>query len=132
MYAGYGTGRTCDACGDLIDGTQVEYECVYQDGASNHFHLGCAGVLDAERRRAAKAQDDREEAQHVREAAHETAKHSGDQADVLIEEAHVAREQSRQVKRGGAAPALPLRNLRVLLVEDHDDTREVLTRILHM
>jgi hypothetical protein len=58
MYAGFGGGRTCDGCGEVIDSTQVEHEAYYEngrDGASAgealHLHLGCAGLWDAERRR---------------------------------------------------------------------------------
>ena len=52
MYAGYGAGRTCDGCGEVIDRTMVEYEAVYEshhNGASAgevlHLHLGCAGLV---------------------------------------------------------------------------------------
>jgi hypothetical protein len=45
MYAGYGTGRACEGCGDSIDRTQIEYEAVYADGPDYRLHLGCAGAL---------------------------------------------------------------------------------------
>jgi hypothetical protein len=32
MYAGYGSGGTCDGCGDTIHPAQVEYEMAYDDG----------------------------------------------------------------------------------------------------
>jgi len=57
MYAGFGAGRACDGCAEVIDRTMVEHEAVYEsgrDGTSTgevfHLHLGCAGVVDAERR----------------------------------------------------------------------------------
>jgi hypothetical protein len=62
MYAGYGTGRICDGCGEMIEKTQVEYESVYQDNSSAHLHLGCAGLLDAERRRVGQIQEARDRA----------------------------------------------------------------------
>jgi len=110
MFAGKGTGCSCDGCGDVIDGTQVEYEPIYEDGQSHHLHLGCAGLLDAERRRHAEAQDTREEAretceqsQTIRQNAQVAAKESEqlrDRADVLAREAEALVEQSRRVKRG--------------------------------
>jgi hypothetical protein len=57
MYAGFGAGRTCDGCGEVIDRTQVEHEAIYESdpgaGQAFHLHLGCAGLWDVERRRAA-------------------------------------------------------------------------------
>ena len=61
MYAGYGAGRTCDGCREVIDRTQVEHEAIYESepagsgaGRAFHLHLGCAGLWDVERSRAAK------------------------------------------------------------------------------
>jgi hypothetical protein len=51
MFAGYGTGGGCAACGDTIRLGQVEYELSYRDGRAFHLHLGCAGLWDAELRR---------------------------------------------------------------------------------
>jgi CheY-like chemotaxis protein len=152
MFAGRGTGRTCDGCGDSIGPTQVEYECVYHDGFSHFLHLGCAGLLDAEQRRVMKIQEQseqdravrenarriREEAQEVRDDARGTAKASAqirDRADVISTEAQLARAEARKVKRGERSPdvlAPSLPGSRILLVDDHDDTREVFTRILRM
>src|SRR5689334_8859497 len=112
MYAGYGTGRTCDGCGEVIDQTQVEYECVYQDGFSSFLHLGCAGLLDAEQRRVVHIQQAREHARELRDQAQAarrdarvTAKDSAqlrDRADVLAREAEVMVGRTRDVKRGAA------------------------------
>jgi hypothetical protein len=50
MYSGYGSGNTCDACGDPIHPAQVEYELNYPDQRRTfRFHLGCAGLWEAAR-----------------------------------------------------------------------------------
>jgi len=44
-YAGYGSGKTCYACGDPIYPAQVEYELNYlPERRTVRFHLGCAGL----------------------------------------------------------------------------------------
>jgi hypothetical protein len=94
----------------VIDGTRVEYEPMYEDGQSHHLHLGCAGLLDAERRRHAHTQSTREEAraaceqsEFLRQQAEARGKESSqlrDRADVLAREAEAIVEKSRRVKRG--------------------------------
>jgi hypothetical protein len=50
IYAGYGTGAPCDACGDPIYPAQVEYELNYPDEHRPfRLHLGCAGLWEAVR-----------------------------------------------------------------------------------
>jgi hypothetical protein len=50
INAGHGSGKTCDACGDPIEPTQVEYEMNYpQERRTFRFHLGCAGLWEAGR-----------------------------------------------------------------------------------
>ncbi len=50
IYAGYGNGATCDACGDPIRAAQVEYELNYPDEHRTfRLHLGCAGLWEAVR-----------------------------------------------------------------------------------
>ena len=52
IYAGYGRGATCDACGDPILPAQVEYELNYPDqDRTLRLHLGCAGLWEAMRLR---------------------------------------------------------------------------------
>jgi hypothetical protein len=51
MYASYGTGMVCDGCGEPITHTQIEYEWVLPGDRSIRMHLGCASLLEAERRR---------------------------------------------------------------------------------
>ena len=51
MFAGYGDGRPCDGCETPITNTQVEWEFDGPDGQAYRFHLGCAGLWEAERRR---------------------------------------------------------------------------------
>ena len=51
MFAGYGTGLPCDACETPIANAQVEWEFNGPDGQTYRFHLGCAGLWEAERRR---------------------------------------------------------------------------------
>jgi hypothetical protein len=50
INAGHGSGKTCDACSDPIEPTQVEYEMNYpQERRTFRFHLGCAGLWEAGR-----------------------------------------------------------------------------------
>jgi len=50
IYAGYGSGAPCDACGDPIQPAQVEYELSYPaEQRSVRLHLGCAGMWEAVR-----------------------------------------------------------------------------------
>jgi hypothetical protein len=50
IYAGYGSGAACDACGDPIQPAQVEYELNYPDEHRTfRLHLGCAGLWEAVR-----------------------------------------------------------------------------------
>jgi hypothetical protein len=50
IYAGYGSGATCDACSEPIYPAQVEYELNYPDeGRTLRLHLGCAGLWEAVR-----------------------------------------------------------------------------------
>jgi hypothetical protein len=108
MYAGYGAGRSCHGCGDTIGPRDVEYEADYDDGGTSYLHLGCAGLLDAERRRRDdSALDDarmtRQQSEAKREQARLASKHSAqlrDQADVLARESEAAIDRARQVKRG--------------------------------
>ena len=103
MYAGYGSGGDCMACGEVIDKTQVEYEAVYEDGQHIRVHLGCAGLWEVARRRQEQDYAANEDIRTARENARATAKDSAqlhDQADVLAREAETLIEQSRRVKRG--------------------------------
>jgi hypothetical protein len=50
IYAGHGSGATCDACGDPIQPAQVEYELNYPDELRTFpLHLSCAGLWEAVR-----------------------------------------------------------------------------------
>jgi hypothetical protein len=49
MFAGHGTKLPCAGCDEPILPSQVEYEFDV-DGRIVRFHLGCAGVWEAERR----------------------------------------------------------------------------------
>jgi hypothetical protein len=50
VYSGYGSGATCDACGDTIIRVQVEYELNYPDERRTfRLHLSCAGLWEAVR-----------------------------------------------------------------------------------
>jgi hypothetical protein len=51
MFAGFGTGEPCAACDVPILPAQVECEFEAADGRTCRFHLGCAGLWEAERRR---------------------------------------------------------------------------------
>jgi hypothetical protein len=50
LYAGYGGGAPCCACGDFILQAQVQYD-VSADHETFRFHLGCFGLWEAECRR---------------------------------------------------------------------------------
>ena len=50
IYARYGSGAECDACGDPIQARQVEYELNYPDEHRTfRLHLDCADLWDAVR-----------------------------------------------------------------------------------
>ena len=50
IYTGYGSGVTCDACGDPIRADQVECELNYPDEHRTcRLHLACAGLWEAVR-----------------------------------------------------------------------------------
>lgn len=53
MWAGHGTHKVCDGCSEPIPPSHVEYEFVLADGRTFHLHLGCASLLEAERRQRA-------------------------------------------------------------------------------
>jgi len=50
-YALFGDGSPCDGCDEPILRSQVEFEKVYANGRALQFHIGCAGLWDAERAR---------------------------------------------------------------------------------
>jgi hypothetical protein len=48
VYTGYGSGATCDACGDSILSAQAQYELSYPDDRRIfRLHFGCAGLWEA-------------------------------------------------------------------------------------
>jgi hypothetical protein len=50
MYAGHGSGATCDACGEQSQPAQAEYELNYPDEhRAFRLHLSCAGLWEAVR-----------------------------------------------------------------------------------
>jgi hypothetical protein len=51
MWGGYGKRNTCDGCGEPIRTTQVEYEYVVDTDVTYRFHIGCAGLWQAELKR---------------------------------------------------------------------------------
>lgn len=51
MFAGYGDGKLCDGCELAIARSQVEWEFTTPQGQSVRFHLGCAALWEADRRR---------------------------------------------------------------------------------
>jgi hypothetical protein len=52
IHTGYGSGTTCDACGDTIYHAQAEYELNYPDVRQvRRLHFGCAGLWEALRRK---------------------------------------------------------------------------------
>ena len=51
MFAGYGTGKACDACDAPITEQDVEYEFETGTDRMIRLHLRCASIWEAERRR---------------------------------------------------------------------------------
>ena len=48
IYTGYGSGATCDACGDTLLSAHVELSCP-DEHRTFRMHLRCAGLWEAER-----------------------------------------------------------------------------------
>jgi hypothetical protein len=49
LWGGFGTGNTCDACGEAVDPSQMEHEYRLHDGTTAYrFHIGCADSWRAE------------------------------------------------------------------------------------
>ena len=51
MFTGFGHNKRCDGCEMVILANQVLHEFDTPDGRIVRFHLGCAGLWEAERRR---------------------------------------------------------------------------------
>ena len=51
MWGGFGKRDTCDGCGEPVLTTQVEYEYVVDTDVTYRFHIGCAGLWQAELKR---------------------------------------------------------------------------------
>jgi hypothetical protein len=107
MYAGYGEGRTCNGCDEVVGPKEVEYEASYDGGRTYYLHLWCAGLWLAERRSPQmtmeEASEVRARSQAAREQAEKTAKQSiqlRDQADVLARESEAVIDKARRAKRG--------------------------------
>jgi hypothetical protein len=49
MYGGFGKRELCSGCETPILPTRFEYEFDSDDGRKFRFHLGCAGLWEAER-----------------------------------------------------------------------------------
>ena len=50
MWAGFGSGARCSGCDQTITSSQAEYELEVPGGRTFVMHLGCASLLEAERR----------------------------------------------------------------------------------
>jgi hypothetical protein len=48
MWGGLGKRDACDACGEPILTTQVEYEFMVDKDVTYHFHMSCARMWQAE------------------------------------------------------------------------------------
>ena len=46
IYTGYGSGATCDACGDPLQSGHVELSCP-DEHRTFRMHLSCAGLWEA-------------------------------------------------------------------------------------
>jgi hypothetical protein len=51
LWTGYGSGRPCVACEQIILRAQVEHELELADGRMIQMHVGCASLYKAERSR---------------------------------------------------------------------------------
>jgi hypothetical protein len=40
-WGGHGSGKPCDACGELIQSTELEHELDFDDHPSMRFHVAC-------------------------------------------------------------------------------------------
>ena len=50
MWGGRGTGRSCDACEEMISESALEIEGIGSTGGTLRFHVKCFQLWDAERR----------------------------------------------------------------------------------
>jgi CheY-like chemotaxis protein len=106
MYASYGSGATtCAGCGEEVDARQVQWEATYENGRAYRMHLGCAAVWEAERNWRRRASSLRDDARRASE------------------------KESAQLRGRPPAPGR-LDAVRVLVVDDHRDTREMLSAYL--
>jgi hypothetical protein len=51
MWGGFGKRNTCDGCGESIRTTEVESEFKIDADVTYRFHIGCAGLWQAELKR---------------------------------------------------------------------------------
>jgi len=50
-WVGYGQGKPCDGCDDIIWPAQIEHELDFVSAPTVRLHVGCAGLYESERRR---------------------------------------------------------------------------------
>jgi len=48
LWAGFGSGLTCDGCEEPILNAQVEYQVETDGDHSHRLHMGCAALWQAE------------------------------------------------------------------------------------
>src|SRR5262245_35770380 len=136
----------CRKCGEMVTVNRIGTDLIL---AKRDFCPACRADLTTALRKhltectwiRAQARETRERAQEIRGQAQETAKESRqlrDNADVLAREAEAALERSRDVKRGqppadgGAGMTPSLAGIRVIVVESHEDMRDMLDQSLRM
>ena len=51
IFSGFGSGQLCDGCDTPILAAQIEYQFEAPGNRMIKFHLGCAGLWEAYRRR---------------------------------------------------------------------------------
>lgn len=110
IYAGYGDGTECSACGAVIDKRQVEWEATYDNGQAYRLHLACAGLWEAERLRRTSTREEAEQTLRqstnvLAQAASKQSAQLSDRADELARESEAVIEEAREVKRGEQPPA---------------------------
>lgn len=62
LFAGYGEGEPCAACGAPILRDQVEWSIRMRDRVTHRFHIGCHGLWEAELRKRRVLQGERRRA----------------------------------------------------------------------
>jgi CheY-like chemotaxis protein len=130
----------CPGCSASLQASEIGTDLIF---GHRDFCPGCRADLTPVLRKhlagctwiRVQGREGRDRAQNLRREARETSKRSQqlrDHADVLAREAEAVQQESRDVKRGvgTSGPGVNLEGVRILVVEDHDDSRELMEQSL--